>query len=292
MGQSETKPNNRSRRIRATVYRGGLSLGARVIVITSGKGGVGKTTSTANIAVALAKAGKKVVAVDTDIGLRNLDMVMGLESRVVYNFVDVIEKNCRLSQALVRDKRLGDNLYLLPAAQTRTKDSVSPEQMTELCGQLRPDFDFILLDCPAGIEGGFKNASAGADEAIVVTTPEVPAVRDADRIIGMLESMGKSPIRLIINRFRAIMVQSNEMLSQDDILDVLSVTLIGIVPEDDSVVRATNRGEPLTFTQNSPAALAYANVAARMLGGNVPLLHLDVDKSQGVIANVKKMLGF
>jgi septum site-determining protein MinD len=263
-------------------------LGARIIVITSGKGGVGKTTSTANIAVALAKAGKKVVAVDTDIGLRNLDMVMGLESRVVYNFIDVVENNCRLNQALVRDKRLGENLYLLPAAQTRTKDAVSPEQMTELCGQLRPDFDFVLLDCPAGIEGGFKNASAGADEAIVVTTPDVPAVRDADRIIGMLESMGKSPIRLIINRFRAIMVQSNEMLSQEDILDVLSVNLIGIVPEDDSVIKATNRGEPLTFVDNSPAAQAFVNIAARMLGEEVPLLILDVDRPRGILANFKK----
>jgi septum site-determining protein MinD len=267
-------------------------LGARVIVITSGKGGVGKTTSTANIAVALAKSGKKVVAVDTDIGLRNLDMVMGLESRVVYNFIDVIEKNCRLNQALVRDKRIGENLYLLPAAQTRTKDAVSPEQMTELCGQLRPDFDFILLDCPAGIEGGFKNAAAGADEAIVVTTPEVPAVRDADRIIGMLESMGKSPIRLIINRFRAIMVQSNEMLSQEDILEILSIKLIGIVPEDDSVVKATNRGEPLTFAQDSPAAQAYSNIAARILGENVPLLHLDVNRSHGLFSSLKRLFGF
>ncbi|MDR2137006.1 MAG: septum site-determining protein MinD [Synergistaceae bacterium] len=266
-------------------------MGARVIVITSGKGGVGKTTSTANIAVALAKAGRKVVAVDTDIGLRNLDMVMGLESRVVYNFIDVVEKNCKLSQALVRDKRLGENLFLLPAAQTRTKDAVSPEQMAELCGQLRPDFDFVLLDCPAGIEGGFKNAAAGADEAIVVTTPEVPAVRDADRIIGMLESMGKSPIRLIINRFRAIMVQNNEMLSQEDILDILSIKLIGIVPEDDSVVKATNRGEPLTFTQNSPAGHAYANIAARILGENVPLLHLDVDQSRGFFVHVKRWFG-
>jgi septum site-determining protein MinD len=271
--------------------REGFLLGARVIVITSGKGGVGKTTSTANIAVALAKAGKRVVAVDTDIGLRNLDMVMGLESRVVYNFIDVIEKNCRLNQALVRDKRV-ENLHLLPAAQTRTKDAVSPAQMMELCEQLRPDFDFVLLDCPAGIEGGFKNAAAGADEALIVTTPEVPAVRDADRIIGMLESMGKSPIRLIINRFRVAMVQNNEMLSQEDILDVLAIKLIGIVPEDDSVIKAANRGEPLTFAHDSPAALAYANIAARILGENVPLLHLDSYRSQGFFAGLKKMFGF
>ena len=266
-------------------------MGARVIVVTSGKGGVGKTTSTANIAVALAKEGKKVVAVDTDIGLRNLDVVMGLESRVVYSFIDVIEKNCRLNQALVRDKRV-ENLYLLPAAQTRTKDAVSPEQMMNLCEQLRPDFDFVLLDCPAGIEGGFRNAAAGADEALVVTTPEIPAVRDADRIIGMLESLGKSPIRLIINRFRASMVQSNDMLPQEDILEILSIKLIGIVPEDDSVIKSTNRGEPLTFAPASPAATAYSNIAARILGKNVPLMRLDAHGSRNIFSGLKKMLGF
>jgi septum site-determining protein MinD len=262
-----------------------------VIVVTSGKGGVGKTTSTANIAVALAKAGKKVVAVDTDIGLRNLDMVMGLESRVVYNVVDVVEKSCKLNQALVRDKRI-QNLYLLPAAQTRTKEAVSPTQMTELCEQMRPDFDFVILDCPAGIEGGFKNASAGADEAIVVTTPDPPAVRDADRIIGMLESMGKSPIRLIINRFRVTMVQNSEMLGKDDILDILSVNLLGIVPEDVNVIKASNFGEPLTFAASSPAGQAYRNIAARILGENVPLLQLDAYKSNGVFSSLKKIFGF
>lgn len=266
-------------------------MGARVIVVTSGKGGVGKTTSTANIAVALAKTGKKVVAIDADIGLRNLDVVMGLESRVVYNFIDIIEKNCRLSQALVRDKRV-ENLYLLPAAQTRTKDAVTPAQMMELCEQLRPDYDFILLDCPAGIEGGFKNAAAGADEALVITTPEVPAVRDADRIIGMLESMGKSPIRLIINRFRASMVEDGDMLAKEDILDVLSIKLIGIVPEDDSVIKSANRGEPLTFSQTSPAAQAYANIAARIQGEDVPFLHLDAYKSKGLMSGLKKLFGF
>ena len=266
-------------------------MGARVIVVTSGKGGVGKTTSTANIAVALAKAGKKVVAVDTDIGLRNLDMVMGLESRVVYNVIDVIEKNCKLSQALVRDKRVQD-LYLLPAAQTRTKDAVSPEQMVELCEQMRQDFDFVLLDSPAGIEGGFKNASAGADEALIVTTPDPPAVRDADRIIGMLESMGKSPIRLIINRFRVTMVQNNEMLSQEDIMEILAISLIGIVPEDVNVIKASNFGEPLTFDPSSPAGQAYKNIAARLLGENVPLLKLDAYKSNGFFSGLKKMLGF
>jgi septum site-determining protein MinD len=218
-------------------------------------------------------------------------MVMGLESRVVYNVVDVIEKSCKLSQALVRDKRV-QNLYLLPAAQTRTKEALSPGQMTELCEQMRPDFDFIILDCPAGIEGGFKNASAGADEAIVVTTPDPPAVRDADRIIGMLESMGKSPIRLIINRFRIAMVQNSEMLSQDDILDILSINLLGIVPEDVNVIKASNFGEPLTFSASSPAGQAYRNIAARILGENVPLLQLDAYKSDGLFSSLKKMFGF
>lgn len=257
-------------------------MGARVIVITSGKGGVGKTTSTANIAAALAKSGKKVVAIDADVGLRNLDVIMGLERRVVYNFIDVIEGKCQLKQALVRDKR-ASNLHLLPAAQTRTKDAVTPEQMIELCERLKPEFDFILLDCPAGIESGFKNAAVGADEALVVTTPEIPAVRDADRIIGLLESMGKSPIRLIINRLRPTMVQDGDMLGQEDILDVLSIDLIGVVPEDETVIRATNNGEPMTLSPESPAAQAYLNIAERILGNDVPLMDLDAYASRGLL---------
>ncbi len=260
---------------------------ARVIVTTSGKGGVGKTTSTANIAAALAKFGKKVVAVDADVGLRNLDVIMGLENRVVYNFIDVIEGTCKLNQALVKDKRV-QGLYLLPAAQTRTKDAVNPEQMVDLCNQLKPEFDFIFLDCPAGIEGGFRNAAAGADEALVVTTPEIPAVRDADRIIGMLESMGKSPIRLIINRLRPNMVQDGDMLAKDDILDVLSIDLIGVVPEDENVIRATNNGEPMTMTLDSPAAQAYLNIAERLLGHDVPLMDLESYASRGLISKIKK----
>ena len=262
-------------------------MSARVIVTTSGKGGVGKTTSTANIAAALAKFGKKVVAVDADVGLRNLDVIMGLENRVVYNFIDVIEKTCKMSQALVKDKRV-PGLYLLPAAQTRTKDAVNPEQMIALCEELKPDFDFVLLDCPAGIEGGFKNAAAGADEALVVTTPEIPSVRDADRIIGMLESMGKSPIRLIINRLRPNMVQDGDMLAKDDILDVLSIDLIGVVPEDDSVIRATNNGEPMTMTLDSPAAHAYLNIAERLLGRDVPLMDLESYATRGLISKIKQ----
>ena len=260
---------------------------ARVIVTTSGKGGVGKTTSTANIAAALAKFGKKVVAIDADIGLRNLDVIMGLENRVVFNFIDVIEKNCRLNQALVRDKRV-PNLFLLPAAQTRTKDAVNPEQMVELCEELKPDFDFIFLDCPAGIEGGFKNAAAGADEALVVTTPEIPSVRDADRIIGMLESMGKSPIRLIINRLRPNMVQDGDMLAREDILDVLSIPLIGVVPEDENVIKSTNSGEPMTMSSESPAAQAYLNIAERILGRDVPLMDLQAYSSQSFFSRIKK----
>ncbi len=265
-------------------------MAARVIVTTSGKGGVGKTTSTANIAAALARFGKKVVAVDADVGLRNLDVIMGLENRVVYNFIDVIEKVCKLNQAIVKDKRV-PGLYLLPAAQTRTKDAVNPEQMIALCEELKQEFDFVLLDCPAGIEGGFKNAAAGADEALVVTTPEIPSVRDADRIIGMLESMGKSPIRLIINRLRPNMVQDGDMLAKDDILDVLSIDLIGVVPEDENVIRSTNSGEPMTISLESPAAQAYLNIAERLLGRDVPLMDLESYATRGFISKIKKFFG-
>ena len=270
---------------------GGFALDSRVIVITSGKGGVGKTTSTANLAVSLAKAGYKVVAVDADIGLRNLDLVMGLENRVVYNFIDVIEGNCRLKQALVRDKRV-DNLYLLPAAQTRTKDAVNPLQMKELCTELRKEFDFVLMDSPAGIEGGFQNAVSGADEALVVTTPEISAVRDADRIIGMLESMQKSPIRLIINRVRPSLVKEGDMLDVEDVLDVLAVKLIGIVPEDTSVIRSTNSGEPLSFGTESKAREAFENISNRLLGVDVPFLDLEEKEKGRLLAGLKKIFRF
>lgn len=261
---------------------------SRVVVITSGKGGVGKTTTTANLAVGLAKAGFRVVAIDADIGLRNLDLIMGLENRVVYNFIDVIENNCRLQQALVRDKRV-DNLFLLPAAQTRTKDAVSPEQMVSLCEELRKEFDFVLLDCPAGIEGGFRNAVVGADEALVVTTPEVSAVRDADRIIGMLESMDKSPIRLIINRVRPNMVKEGEMLDVEDVLDVLAVKLIGVVPDDDSVIKSANSGEPLTFSVSSPASQAFINIANRLVGVEVSFMDFSEQDQKGFFAGLKKI---
>lgn len=263
----------------------------RVIVLTSGKGGVGKTTTTANLAVALARGGHKVVAIDADIGLRNLDVVLGLENRIVYSLVDVIEGSCRLKQALVKDKRV-ENLFLLPAAQTRTKDAVKPEQMKALCDELREDFDFVLVDSPAGIEGGFQNAASGADEALVVSTPDMSAVRDADRIIGMLESLGKSPIRLIVNRLRPNMVREGNMLDVSDVLDILAIDLIGVVPEDDNVVTSTNKGEPLTLNSSSPAARAFDNISRRLIGEEVPLLDVESLASTGFMARIRRAFGF
>lgn len=246
---------------------------SEVIVITSGKGGVGKTTTTANVGTGLAKEGKKVVLIDTDIGLRNLDVVMGLENRIVYNLVDVIEGNCRIKQALIKDKRY-PNLYLLPSAQTRDKTAVSPEQMAKLADELKEEFDYILLDCPAGIEQGFQNAIAGADRALVVTTPEVSAIRDADRIIGLLEANGFKQMDLIINRLRMDMVRRGDMMSAQDVVDILAIPLIGIIPDDESVVVASNQGEPLVGS-SSPAGQAYANVVHRVEGKEVPYLNFD-----------------
>ena len=211
---------------------------SEVIVITSGKGGVGKTTTSANVGTGLAVLGKKVVLIDTDIGLRNLDVVMGLENRIVYNLVDVAEGNCRMKQALIRDKRY-PNLYLLPAAQTRDKSAVTPEQMIKLTDDLKDDFDYILLDCPAGIEQGFYNAIAGADRALVVTTPEVSAIRDADRIIGLLEHAQIGAIDLIVNRIRADMVRRGDMMSLTDVQDILAVNMIGAIPDDETITYAT-----------------------------------------------------
>lgn len=250
---------------------------SEVIVITSGKGGVGKTTSTANIGTGLAKLGKSVVMIDTDIGLRNLDVVMGLENRIVYNLVDVVEGNCRMKQALIKDKKFPSQLFLLPSAQTRDKSSVTPEQMKKLCEDLKEEFDYILLDCPAGIEQGFKNAVAGATRALVVTTPEVSAIRDADRIIGLLESDGMRNIQLIINRLRMDMVKRGDMMSVDDVVDILAVDLIGAVPDDENIVIATNQGEPLAG-DSSLAGQAYLNICKRILGEEVPLLDLTEKK--------------
>lgn len=243
---------------------------SEVIVITSGKGGVGKTTSTANIGAALARLNKKVALVDTDIGLRNLDVVMGLENRIIYNLVDVIEGNCRIKQALIKDKRY-PNLYLLPSAQTRDKSAVTPEQMIKLTDGLSQIFDYIILDCPAGIEQGFRNAVAPANRAIVVTTPEVSAIRDADRIIGLLENGGIKKPELIVNRLRSDMVRRGEMMSAGDVVDILAVDLLGVIPDEESVVIASNHGEPVVGSECG-AGNAYMNIARRILGETVPLM--------------------
>ena len=250
---------------------------SEVIVVTSGKGGVGKTTTTANVGTGLAQLNKKVVLIDTDIGLRNLDVVMGLENRIVYNLVDVIEGKCRIKQALIKDKKY-PNLYLLPSAQTRDKTAVSPEQMQKLLDDLKDEFDYILLDCPAGIEQGFKNAIAGADRALVVTTPEVSAIRDADRIIGLLEANEIKQIDLIVNRLRMDMVNRGDMMSIDDVVEILAINLIGAVPDDEQIVLSTNKGEPLVGS-DSLSGKAYMNICRRVLGEEIPLLDLNTNNS-------------
>ncbi len=261
-------------------------MSGRVIVITSGKGGVGKTTTNANIGTALARMGKKVVMIDTDLGLRNLDLLLGLENRIVYTIVDVVEERCKLKQALVKDKK-NPNLCLLAAAQTRDKSAVTQEQLKEICEKLQKDFDFILVDCPAGIEQGFQNAVAGASEAIVVTTPEMSAVRDADRIIGLLEAKEEiKSYKLLLNRVRPNLIKSNDMMSVDDVVEILSAELIGIIPEDTGIITSTNKGEPIVNDEKSLAGQAYNNVARRIIGEDVPFLNLDEPK--GVVAKVKK----
>ncbi|MGN1319193.1 MAG: septum site-determining protein MinD [Lachnospirales bacterium] len=259
---------------------------SEIIVVTSGKGGVGKTTASANIGTALAKLNKKVVMVDADIGLRNLDVVMGLENRIIYDLVNVIEGNCRLKQALIRDKRC-DNLFLLPAAQTRDKDSINPEQMEKLCQSLVEEgFDFIIIDCPAGIEQGFKNAIAGANKAIVVTTPEISAVRDADRIIGMLEANELYDSKLIVNRIRVDMLKNNEMMSVEDVTDILAIDLLGVVPDDEDIVISTNSGEPVVLNEKSVSGQAYNNIARRLLGEEVPFMDLYNYSSEGFLSKL------
>jgi septum site-determining protein MinD len=242
---------------------------AKIITITSGKGGVGKTTATANIGVALASKGKKVVCIDADIGLRNLDVVMGLENRIVYDLVDVVEGRCRLRQAMIKDKRL-DDLYLIPAAQTRDKTAVSPQDMVILTNELRDEMDWILIDSPAGIERGFRNALSPADMVLIITNPEVSAVRDADRIIGIIEAEEKGPGKLLLNRMKPEMIQRGEMLSTEDILDILAIDLIGIIPEDESVIVASNRGIPVTLDAKSIAGKAFNNIALRLMGNEIP----------------------
>ena len=260
---------------------------SEVIVVTSGKGGVGKTTTSANIGCGLALEGKKVVLVDSDIGLRNLDVVMGLENRIVYDLVDVIEGTCRLKQALIKDKRY-PGLFLLPAAQTRDKNAVSPEQMKKLCQNIKDmGFEYIIIDCPAGIEQGFKNAVAGADRAVVVTTPEVSAVRDADRIIGLLEVNGISNPGLIVNRLRIDMVKRGDMMSVDDVKEILSVDVLGVVPDDEDVVITTNKGEPAVTEKNSRAGRAYRNITLRLMGEEVPFM--DLSENEGFFGRLKKI---
>ena len=255
-------------------------------MITSGKGGVGKTTTSANVGTGLAILGKRVVLIDTDIGLRNLDVVMGLENRIIYNLVDVVEGNCRMKQALIRDKRC-QNLYLLPSAQTRDKSSVNPGQMRKLVEDLREEFDYILLDCPAGIEQGFQNAIAGADRALVVTTPEVSAIRDADRIIGLLEASQMQEIDLIVNRVRMDMVRRGDMMSVADVADILAVNVIGAVPDDEDVVISANQGEPLVDT-DTVAGQAYLNICKRITGESVPFL--DLDPHRGILVRISGFL--
>lgn len=259
------------------------------IVITSGKGGVGKTTTSANIGTALALMEKKVCLIDTDIGLRNLDVIMGLENRIIYDIVDVIEERCKLKQALIKDKRF-DYLSLLPAAQTSDKSAVTMEGMRRIVSELKQEYDYIIIDCPAGIEQGFQNAIAGADRAIVVTTPEKSSVRDADRIIGLLEKeeMKESP-RLIVNRIRNHMVKAGDMIDVDDIVQLLSIDLIGVVIDDEEVIKASNKGEPIALNPNTKSSIAYRNIARRILGETVPLQSFDEDK--GMFAKLKRFIG-
>jgi septum site-determining protein MinD len=267
---------------------GGEAVG-EAIVVTSGKGGVGKTTTSANIGTALALLGKRVCLVDTDIGLRNLDVVMGLENRIVFDLVDVVEGKCRLQQSLIKDKRF-EALYLLPAAQTKDKNAVTPADVRKIVLELKQEFDYVIIDCPAGIEQGFKNAVAGADQAIVVTTPENAAVRDADRVIGLLEAEKIQRPKLIVNRIRPNMVKKGEMFDQEDIVALLAIDLLGIVPDDEHVIKAANSGEPTVINPDSRASIAYRNIARRILGDSVPLMNLD--HQEGLFKRFRKMLGF
>lgn len=256
----------------------------QVIVVTSGKGGVGKTTTVANVSTALAREGYRVAVMDLDIGLKKLDLILGLENRVIYDIVQVIEGECSLKQALVKDKRFPE-LYMLPAAQTRNKDEITPEGVKALCEQLKPNFDFIFIDCPAGIEQGFRNAIAAANQAIVVTNPEVSAVRDADRIIGMLESAGFKDIQLVINRIRPDMVKHGDMLSIDDLMEHLCINLLGVVPEDKNVVISTNKGEPIILNEKAMAAEAFNNIARRLLGEQVEIASFEDNSFLGKLKN-------
>jgi septum site-determining protein MinD len=265
-------------------------MAARVVTITSGKGGVGKTTATANLAVALAMQGKKVACIDADIGLRNLDVVLGLENRIVYDIVDVVEGRAKLRQAMIRDKRLKEDLYLIPAAQTRDKTAVSPSDMVRVCDELRPLVDYILIDSPAGIERGFRNAIAPADEVLIVTNPEVSSVRDADRIIGLIEAEQKGPGKLVVNRVKPEMVKRGDMLSPEDVIDILAIKLIGLVPEDELILVASNRGTPAAMNpEESRAGRAFHNIAKRLMGQDVPFMTMEEETT--FVQRLMKALG-
>lgn len=262
-------------------------MAGKVITITSGKGGVGKTTATANIGAALADMGNKVVCLDADIGLRNLDVILGLENRIVYDLVDVVEGRCRLRQAMIKDKQL-NNLYLIPAAQTRDKSAVSPSDMVRLCNELKDEVDYVIIDSPAGIERGFRNAIAGADLVLVITNPEVSAVRDADRIIGLIEAEEKGPAKLIINRINPDMVQRGDMLNAQDVLELLAVEMIGLVPEDDNILISSNRGTPAALDAKSKAGHAFRNIARRLMGQTVPFM--EINPESGFLNRLSKFI--
>lgn len=259
------------------------------IVVTSGKGGVGKTTTTANIGTGLAALGKSVVVIDGDTGLRNLDVLMGLENRIVFTLLDVVENKCRLKQALIKDKRL-PNLYLLPTAQTRDKDDVTPEQMLNLVTDLKKEFDYVIIDCPAGIEQGFENAIVGADRALIVVNPEVTSVRDSDRVIGKLDARGLENHHLIVNRINYQMTKNGDMLDVNDILDSLAIKLIGVVPDDRTITVSTNKGEPIVLDNKATAGQAFRNIARRITGESIPIMDLS-STHEGFFSSLKKMFG-
>ncbi|MEG0772349.1 septum site-determining protein MinD [Clostridium sp.] len=261
------------------------------IVITSGKGGVGKTTTTANIGTALAAMDKKVVVIDGDTGLRNLDVLMGLENRVVFTLLDVIEGRCRLKQALIKDKRF-NNLFLLPTAQTRDKNDVEINEMLKIVNELKLEFDYVIIDCPAGIEQGFENAVVGADWAIIVVNPEITSVRDADRVIGKLDAKGLERHELVVNRINFEMTKNGDMLNIEDIKDCLAIKVIGVVPDDRKVTVSTNRGEPIVLDTTALAGQAFKNIAKRIVGEEVPFIDFNALNSQnGFLATLKKFFG-
>jgi len=249
-----------------------VATNTRIILICSGKGGVGKTTLTANLGIALAKQGVTTAVLDADFGLRNLDLLLGLENRIIYTAQEVLEETCRLEQALVKHKQ-EPNLALLPAGNPRMLDWLKPDDMQRIVALLSEQFEYVLIDCPAGVEDGFKNAVSASKEAIVVTNPEVSAVRDADRVIGLLNAHGVNPIQLVLNRVRPKMIASQEMLSVEDVTDILALPLLGLVLEDEQVIVSTNRGEPLTLNGvQSPAARCYTNIASRLQGKDIPMI--------------------